>query len=145
MNGNNEVALIISVASFSVSVIFILTSIILYLVNRYNQRVCSIHTTAEVVDIKFRRSLYGHGVDRMKGWSPVYKYYVNGEEMTHISNIYYANKNKYHVGQKVDIYVNPNNKDKFYSDSKTMIIIKNIFAIVGILLLILSIYLYCFM
>lgn len=133
---------IIYVSIFIISVAFIITAVILFLVNNYNQKVCSIHATAEVIDMKFRKALYGHGVDRMRGWSPVFKYYVNGEEITHISNIYYSNKNKFYIGQKVNIYVDPNNKDKFYCDYKTMIYLTNIFAIVGVSLLLMSVYLY---
>lgn len=97
-----------------------------------NKSSCTEQVIAEVVKMVEHRST-GTGRHKMSGttYAPVFKYEYDGKEYSYISNVA-ANPPEYSAGERVTIWVNPNNPNKiYYKPGGTSVLLSVVFRIVG--------------
>ena len=115
---------------FLVWIIFIIAGIVLAFVIPNNmtavQKRCTLEVPAVIISI--RESHSDDGVT----FAPVYQFELNGESVTRTPNYYTSTKPQ--VGEKVQLFINPDNDSEFFEpirDGKTIKILR----IIGIVFL----------
>lgn len=119
-----------------IGVIFIGIAIGVSASGRKKRRVCTQLVRGHIVDVERSDNISMDGL-RTVSWYPVYEYEANGHTIRKRSHMGSAHQDFY-VGQKVNLYINPENCNEFYCpDEKTGLLVK-IFGGIGILLFVLS-------
>ena len=132
---------IISWIMLILGVVFVMTSISIFFRNKKVRVNCTKKVVATVVDIKqedLNQTPANTGEPQLQTYYTVYEYTVNGILRRKKAFVGTA-KPEVSIGQKVEIFVNPNNADEFYYPLEKDIKIAKIFAAVGVVILILAI------
>ena len=132
---------IISWIMLILGVVFVMTSISIFLRSKKVRVNCTKKVVATVVDIKqedLNQTLTNNGEPQLQTYYTVYEYTVNGILRRKKAFVGTA-KPEVSIGQKVEIFVNPNNAEKFYFPLEKDTKIAKIFAAVGAIILIIAI------
>ena len=122
-------------------VVFVMTSISIFFRNKKVRVNCTKKVAATVVAIKqedLNQTLTNNGEPQLQTYYTVYEYTVNGVLRRNKAFVGTA-KPEVSIGQKVEIFVNPNNAEEFYFPLEKDTKIAKIFAAVGAIILILAI------
>ncbi len=125
-----------------IGILFLCIGIGLFISDKNDSQACTEKVTAVVTDIRSQESSQRDSdgyVSYTTTYSPVFQFTYNGKQYTVNSNLY-SNPCNYSVGQRTEIYCNPDNPTKIYEPDrgvkKTMGLIFGgvgaVFAIVGI-------------
>ena len=120
---------------------FVMTSISIFLRSKKVRANCTKKVVATVVAIKqedLNQTPANTGEPQLQTYYTVYEYTVNGILRRKKAFVGTA-KPEVSIGQKVEIFVNPNNADEFYFPLEKDTKIAKIFAAVGAIILILAI------
>ena len=94
------------------------------------------HNKASVTDIQHRAIGASGYTDadevKMMSWFPVYEYSVHGTVLRKRASVGTV-RPEVSVGQKVNLYVNPNHPDEFYSPADKSAFVRKVFIGVGAL------------
>ena len=123
-------------------IVFLCIGIGLVTRERKKKNMCTKPVTAVVVDIQKESVGAGDfaasGEARLKSWFPVYEYTVDG--VKHRAKAFVGTaKPEVKVGQTVELLVNPNCADDFYSPAEKMSCIQKVFVGVGAVCLCLAV------
>lgn len=132
---------IISWIMLILGVVFVMTSISIFFRNKKVRVNCTKKVVATVVDIKqedLNQTPANTGEPQLQTYYTVYEYTVNGILRRKKAFVGTA-KPEVSIGQKVEIFVNPNNADEFYYPLEKDTKIAKIFAAVGVVILITAI------
>lgn len=122
-------------------VVFVMTSISIFLRSKKVRVNCTKKVVATVVDIKqedLNHSPTNTGEPQLQTYYTVYEYTVNGILRRKKAFVGTA-KPEVSIGQKVEIFVNPNNAEEFYFPLEKDTKIAKIFSAVGVVILITAI------
>ena len=138
MNHMNEffwIPLLIISAICLVGVIFLCIGIGLAFREKKKRSVCTQPVIATVVDIRNQAigasSYAGTGETNMTSWFPVYEYTANGTSRRKQAFMGTA-RSEVSIGQKVELYVNPERPDEFYCPTEKTASVRKVFTGVGI-------------
>ncbi len=136
MNKNWVITCIVVGVCF-VGIIFCGVGIIFSVSQKNKKKDCTQPVSAIIVEIK--RSHYT-SMDKREtsAWFPVYEYYVNGNKFRKTSNIG-GSENAFSVGQKLTLYLNPENPEQFYCPSDAGDFLSKLFIGLGIFLLLVAV------
>ena len=98
------------------------------------RRDCTQAVMAEIVDIVQIESTEFDVYSPTVSWYPIYEYWT-GEGWVRVKANVGGKKNKYKIGQKIELYVNLDNLNRFYCPSENEKFIQIIFGFIGMLLL----------
>lgn len=132
---------IISWIMLILGVVFVMTSISIFFRNKKVRANCIKKVVATVVDIKqedLNQTPANTGEPQLQTYYTVYEYTVNGILRRKKAFVGTA-KPEVSIGQKVEIFVNPNNDEEFYFPLEKDTKIAKIFATVGAIILIIAI------
>lgn len=132
---------IISWIMLILGVVFVMTSISIFFRNKKVRANCTKKVAATVVAIKqedLNQTLTNNGEPQLQTYYTVYEYTVNGVLRRNKAFVGTA-KPEVSIGQKVEIFVNPNNAEEFYFPLEKDTKIAKIFAAVGAIILIIAI------
>ena len=101
---------------------------------RKKRSTCTKPVTATVVDMQRENVGVGDssvsGETRLKSWSPVYEYTVDGVKQRVKALIGTAQPER-RVGETVELFVNPDRTNEFYCPTEKRLWIQNVFIVVG--------------
>lgn len=132
---------IISWIMLILGVVFVMTSISIFFRNKKVRVNCTKKVVATVVAIEqedLNQTLTNNGEPQLQTYYTVYEYTVNGVLRRNKAFVGTA-KPEVSIGQKVEIFVNPNNAEEFYFPLEKDTKIAKIFAAVGAIILIIAI------
>lgn len=132
---------IISWIMLILGVVFVMTSISIFFRSKKVRANCTKKVAATVVAIKqedLNQTLTNNGEPQLQTYYTVYEYTVNGVLRRNKAFVGTA-KPEVSIGQKVEIFVNPNNAEEFYFPLEKDTKIAKIFAAVGVVILITAI------
>ena len=110
------VVMLFGVVLFSIGALFFALSHFFYTSIQRKQKDCVISALATIVEIQqVTSSATGDGIPTTS-WYPVYEYTV-GEQTIRKRSAFGFTKDKYYVGQRVEIKYNPQNMNEFYNPS----------------------------
>lgn len=130
-----SVVMLFGVVLFIIGVVFFALSHFFYISIQKRQKNCVSSAVATIVEIQqVTSSATGDGIPTTS-WYPVYEYDVGGQTIRKRSSYGFA-RDKYSVGQRVEIKYNPYDYNEFYnpSDQSRKMIIA--FQWIGILLMV---------
>ena len=96
---------------------------------------CTSMVTAEVVDLVRVESTDFDMYSPTVSWYPVYEYWT-GQRTVRIQSLAGGKENKYKTGQKIELYINPDNPEEIYCPSDSTKFIQIIFGALGGVLII---------
>ena len=119
-------------------VIFLIIGLVMLNNRKRKKSNCTSVTYGKVIDIVKNRRYNGHGV-YYTSWNPVFEYNIG--ELKFIKESYYGNsQSKYAIGQKVEVYYNPEDYNEYYIAGDNLPkTLATIFTIVGIVAIIVAI------
>lgn len=127
--------LIISVLGL-LGVNFLCIGAALYAKEKRKRASCTQQVIASVTDIQHRAIGASGYTDadevKMMSWFPVYEYSVHGTVLRKRASVGTV-RPEVSVGQKVNLYVNPNHPDEFYSPADKSAFVRKVFIGVGAL------------
>ena len=132
---------IISWIMLILGVVFVMTSISIFFRSKKVRANCTKNVVATVVAIKqedLNQTPANTGEPQLQTYYTVYEYTVNGILRRKKAFVGTA-KPEVSIGQKVEIFVNPNNAEEFYFPLEKDTKIAKIFAAVGAVILIIAI------
>ena len=121
--------------------VFVITSMTIFIKGKNKRTNCTKKVNATVVDIRkedLNNSSNNIGEAQLQTYYPVYEYTINGILRRKKAFIGTA-KPEVSIGQKVELYINPNNEDDFYYPLDKDVKIGKIFAVLGVVILLASI------
>lgn len=129
------------IAGFTLmGLIFLCIGIGLYFANKRKYFVCTQTAIATIIDIQ-KETINNSGSTeyeaKIASWFPIYEYVINGITIRKKAFVGTA-KPEVTVGEKVSIFINPNNPEEFYCPSEKRILLQKIFMGVGIGLIVLA-------
>lgn len=131
------IMMLISLLMLLLGVIFLGISFGMRHSEKKKYKVCISHTTGTVIDIeRHTSSAVSDGVPTT-AWYPVFEYSVGGHSIKKRSN-YGEARDSYYIGQKVNVYYNPDNYAQFHVAEQNISQIIKIFFGVGMVLVIAS-------
>ena len=117
-------------------VIFLCIGTALYARGKRKRASCTQQVIASVTDIQHRAIGASGYTDadevKMMSWFPVYEYSVHGTVLRKRASEGTV-RPEVSVGQKVNLYVNPNHPDEFYSPADKSAFVRKVFIGVGAL------------
>lgn len=136
--GANWIVQIIRYGFAFIGIVFLGIAVGLIYTGKRNRTRCTQLVSATVVDMERMNSTSTDG-SSMVSWFPVYEYWYRGTQITKRSKVGSADQNFY-VGQKVELYVNPQNPNEFYCPLEKRKVLEAIFLGVGCVLLVISVF-----
>jgi len=120
-------------------IVFLVCAIIVKVVFEKKKERCTQMVEARIVDIhKMERRDGGDVTSAYVSYFPIYEYEYKGKIYQRSSNVGNL-KSAFEIGKKVIIYIDPQNPETLYEDSKVPKLIVPIFGAVGVLLLLISV------
>ncbi len=132
MNGKSAL-LLAAFLLFFVGSIFIGVYVILRHVVASRRKNCTACTVGTIIRLQ-EESRRDAGGMRSSLWFPVYEYYAGNDIVTARSFLGSSSKNKYTIGQQVELYYDPENPKKFYAMGERPMLLGWLFFVLGIVI-----------
>lgn len=120
-----------------IGLVFLCIAFGLIITGKKKRTVCTQMVPAVIVDVERMDSTSTDGTS-MVSWFPVYEYWYGGNRIRKRARIGSARQDFY-VGQRVELYLNPQNPNEFYCPVEKNKLVEAVFLGVGCLLLIIAV------
>lgn len=115
--------------------VFLFISIGMKISENKRKQNCTQAVTAEVIDIRRIESTDFDTYSPTVSWYPVYQYRT-GQRDVCVRSVVGGKENQYKIGQKIELYINPENPEENYCPSDNTKFIRIVLAGIGAVLLI---------
>lgn len=115
----------------SLSIVFLILSISMLTMEKRRKKVCTQLVEAEITEIIKVESTDFDTISPTVSWYSIYKYWTGLEWRYRRSDVGGKEK-KYQIGQKIELYINPNKTEEIYCPIDNTKCIRMILGIVGI-------------
>lgn len=134
----NEVIWILQAGFILMGIIFEMIGVILLITETRDKKICTQCVLATIIDIQCSDSISVNDT-KVISWYPVYEYRTQEKIFRKKAKIGSAKKNFY-IGQKVEMYINPENPNIFYCPQEKKNSVQFIFIGIGCLMIIIAIF-----
>lgn len=104
---------------------------------------CSAVTTARIIRVDVDRERSDNGKRNRLSYIPVIEYIAGEKKYTKSADVYSSDKNKYNVGDQIEVKYNPENPDEFMTSKMSNYGIGTCLLVLGTLAIILGILAAC--